>query len=64
MGIIPSMDAKRCSSFGDLAERYLQIMLKCFFNAGAVIDVVERYDIKNTITSAERLRGILTFVAQ
>ncbi|CAC5369229.1 unnamed protein product [Mytilus coruscus] len=65
MGIIQSMDAKKCSTFGDIVQSYLKILLSCFFNAGTVIfDVFDRYDIKNSIKSAEILRRTLSFGAQ
>ncbi|CAC5359720.1 unnamed protein product [Mytilus coruscus] len=64
IGIIQSMDVKKCSTFGDIVQSYLKILLTCFFNAGTVIDVFDRYDIKNSIKSAERLRRTLSFGAQ
>lgn len=64
MGIIQCMDVKKCNTFGDLLRNYVTMLLTCFLNAGTVVDVFDRYDVKHSIKAAERLRRTLSFGAQ
>jgi hypothetical protein len=50
------MDAKKHKTFGDLATDYCRQLKSCFAKAHTVADVFDRYDVKNSITSAERER--------
>jgi hypothetical protein len=44
-------------SFGDLATDYCRQLTSCFAKAHTVADVFDRYDVKNSIKSAERERS-------
>ena len=56
MALVQSLNAKRYSTFGDLAMDFVKMQLDCFSSASTVTDVFDRYDIKNSIKSAERER--------
>jgi hypothetical protein len=44
---------KKHRTFGDLATDYCRQLTSCFAKAHTVADVFDRYDVKNTIKSAE-----------
>jgi hypothetical protein len=50
------MDAKKHITFGDLATDYCRQFTSCFAKAHTVADVFDRYDVKDSIKSAERER--------
>jgi hypothetical protein len=50
------MDAKKHRTFGDLATDYCKQLTSCFAKAHTVADVFDRYDVTNSIKSAERER--------
>ena len=54
MGIIQSLDVKKFSNFGDLAIFYLKHLTMLFQSAETI--VFDRYDLKDSIKSAERER--------
>jgi GTPase SAR1 family protein len=56
MGIIQSLDVKKFSNFGDLAIFYLKHLSMLFQSAETIVDVFDRYDLKDSIKSAERER--------
>jgi hypothetical protein len=56
MDIIQSLDVKKFSNFGDLAIFYLKHLSMLFQSAETIVDVFDRYDIKDSIKSAERER--------
>ena len=56
MGIIQSLDLKRFSNFGDLTIFYLKHLSMLFQSAETIVDVFDRYDLKESIKSAERER--------
>ena len=56
MALFQSLNIKQCKTFGDLASVYVTQQLSCFESAFLVIDVFDRYDIQNSIKSAERNR--------
>jgi hypothetical protein len=56
MALVQCMDAKKHSTFGDLATDYCRQLTSCFAKAHTVADVFDRYDVKNSIKSAERER--------
>jgi hypothetical protein len=47
---------KKFSNFGDLAIFYLKHLSMLFQSAETIVDVFDRYDIKDSIKSAERER--------
>jgi hypothetical protein len=53
MALVQCMDAKKHRTFGDLATDYCRQLTSCFAKAHTVADVFDRYDVKNTIKSAE-----------
>ena len=56
MSVIQSMDVKKASNFGDLAKSYLKQQSIQFESVTTLIDVFDRYDVKDSIKSAERER--------
>ena len=56
MALVQCMDAKKQKTFGDLATDYCRQLTSCFVKAHTVADVFDRYDVKNSIKSAERER--------
>ena len=56
MAIIQSLDVKRFSSFGDLLNFFLKQLSTLFQSASTIVDVFDRYDITDSIKSAERER--------
>ena len=56
MGIIQSLDVKKFSNFGDMVIFYLKHLSMLFQSAETLVDVFDSYDIKGSITSAERER--------
>jgi hypothetical protein len=58
------MNAKKHSTFGDLATDYCRQLTSCFAKAHTVADVFDRYDVKNSIKSAERERRTKVKVAR
>ena len=56
MVLVQWMDAKKHSTFGDLAIDYCRQLTSCFAKAHTVADVFDRYDVKNSIKSTERDR--------
>ena len=56
MGIIQSLDARKFSTFGDLAEYYMKSKMEFFSTTRVVVDIFDRYDNPNSIKSAERDR--------
>ena len=55
MGIIQSLDVNKFSNFGDLAVFYLK-HLSMLLQSAEIVDVFDRYDLKDSIKSAERER--------
>jgi GTPase SAR1 family protein len=49
MGIIQSLDVKKFSNFGDLAIFYLKHLTMLFQSAETIVDVFDRYDLKDSI---------------
>jgi GTPase SAR1 family protein len=47
---------KKLSNFGDLAIFYLKHLSMLFQSAETIVDVFDRYDLKDSIKSAERER--------
>ena len=47
MALFQALNVKLYKTFGDLASAFLKHQLNCFTNAHTVIDVFDRYDIKN-----------------
>jgi hypothetical protein len=56
IALLQSMNVKLCRTFGDLAISFVQSQLSCFHNASSIIDVFDRYDVEQSIKSAERDR--------
>ena len=56
MALVQCMNAKKHSTFGDLATDYCRQLISCFAKAHTVADVFDWYDVKNSIKSAERER--------
>ena len=56
MALLQSMNVKLCRTFGDLAISFVQSQLSCFPSASSIIDVFDRYDVEQSIKSAERDR--------
>jgi hypothetical protein len=56
MALVQCMDAKKHKTFGDLATDYCIQLTSCFAKAHTVADVFDRYDVNNSIKSAERER--------
>ena len=56
MALFQAMNAKQYKTFGDLLAAFIQIRLKVLENAFMVVDVFDRYDMKNSIKGAERER--------
>jgi hypothetical protein len=56
MALVQCMDAKKHITFGDLATDYCRQFTSCFAKAHTVADVFDRYDVKDSIKSAERER--------
>jgi GTPase SAR1 family protein len=55
MALVQCMDEKKHRTFGDLATDYCRELTSCFAKAHTVA-VFDRYDVKNSIKSAERER--------
>ena len=51
-----ALDVKKLSNFGDLAIFYLKHMSMLLQSAETIVDVFDRYDLKDSIKSAERER--------
>jgi hypothetical protein len=51
-----ALDVKKFSNFGDLAIFYLKHMSMLLQSAETIVDVFDRYDLKDSIKSAERER--------
>ena len=56
MALLQSVDAKKHRNFGELAMDFVQHQVASFQFASMVADIFDRYDIKNSIKSAERER--------
>jgi hypothetical protein len=56
MAVVQCTDVKKYKTFGDLAADYYRTLVLCFTFANTVADIFDRYDIKNSIKSAERER--------
>ena len=56
MAVVQCTDVKKYKTFGDLAADYYRNLVRCFTFANTVADIFDRYDIKNSIKSAERER--------
>ena len=56
MAVVQCTDVKKYKTFGDLAADYYRNLVRCFIFANTVADIFDRYDIKNSIKSAERER--------
>jgi hypothetical protein len=53
MAIIHGMNVKRFKSFGDLAKGYFKVLFPSF---DCVVDVLDRYDVEQSVKSTERKR--------
>jgi hypothetical protein len=51
-----ALDVKKFSNFGDLAIFYLKHLSMLLQSAETIVDVFDRYDLKDSIKSAERER--------
>ena len=51
-----ALDVKQFSNFSDLAIFYLKHLSMLFQSAETIVDVFDRYDLKDSIKSAERER--------
>ena len=51
MALVQYMDAKKHSTFGDLATDYCRQLTSCFAKAHTVADVFDRYDVKKNPSS-------------
>jgi hypothetical protein len=56
MALVQCIDAKKNRTFGDIATENCRQLTSCFAKAHTVADVFDRYDVKNSIKSAERER--------
>ena len=56
MGNCQSLDVKNFSNCGDLATFYFKHLSKLFQSAETIVDVFDRYDLEDSIKSAERER--------
>jgi hypothetical protein len=56
MALIQSLDVNKLKTFGDLANKFIQSQLYCFSSVSCVVDVFDRYDLEQSIKSAERDR--------
>lgn len=56
MAVVQCTDVKKYKTFGDLAADYYRNLVRCYTFANTVVDIFDRYDIKNSIKSAERER--------
>ena len=56
MALVQCIDAKKHRTFGDIATENCRQLTSCFAKAHTVADVFDRYDVKNSIKSAERER--------
>ena len=56
MSIIQATSGDRFNTFDDLGEHYLNQLLLGFHTADTVVDVFDRYDVPDSIKSAERYR--------
>ena len=48
MALVQCMNAKKHSTFGDLATDYCRQLTSCFAKAHTVADVFDRYDVQNS----------------
>jgi hypothetical protein len=61
MTLLQSVDAKKYRNFGELAMDFVRHQVASFQFASMVADIFDRYDIKNSIKSAERERRSKSF---
>ncbi len=56
MALMQGTNVKQHKTFGDLASEYVKNLVKHFETASTVVDVYDRYDVKNLIKGCERDR--------
>ena len=61
MALLQSVDVKKYRNFGELAMDFVRHQVASFQFASMVADIFDRYDIKNSIKSAERERRSKSF---
>ena len=54
MAILKIMLGNKHASFQQLANVYMDTIVRCFRDADTVVDVFDRYDNKESVKSAER----------
>ena len=61
MALLQSVDVKKYRNFGELAMDFVRHQVASFQFVSMVADIFDRYDIKNSIKSAERERRSKSF---
>lgn len=56
MALLQSVNIKTFRTFGEFVLGYMKTQLSCFTRAGCVVDIFDRYDVEQSIKSAERDR--------